>query len=45
MHEFFMAKKHISVKIFPSVGIINSAQLIFKKSYKNRAEKLKELAI
>lgn len=40
-----MAKKHISVKIFPSVGIINSAQLIFKKSYKNRAEKLKELAI
>lgn len=44
MHEFFMTEKHISVRIFPSVGIINSAQLIFKKSYKNIAEKLKELA-
>lgn len=45
MHEFFMTKKHVSVKIFPSVGIVNSAQLIFKNSYKNIAEKFKELAI
>lgn len=34
-----MTEKHISVRIFPSVGIVNSAQLIFKKSYKNIAGK------
>lgn len=39
MHEFFMTEKHLSVRIFPSVGIVNSAQLIFKKRYKNIEKK------
>lgn len=43
MHEFFMTEKDISARIFPSVGIVNSAQLIFKKSYKNIAEKTQEI--
>lgn len=38
-----MTEKHISVRIFPSVRIVNSAQLIFKKSYKNIAEKTQEI--
>lgn len=38
MHEFFMAKKYISVRIFSSIVVVNSAQLIFKKGCKNLAE-------
>lgn len=39
MHEFFMTKKYISVGVFSSMAIINSAQLIFKKGYKNFTKK------
>lgn len=39
MHEFFMTKKYISVRIFSSAVVLNSAQLLFKKSYKNLAKK------
>lgn len=45
MHEFFMTEKHISVRTFPSVGIVNSTQLIFKKSHKNTAKTSRNLQV
>ena len=34
-----MTKKDISVRIFSAAVVVNSAQLIFNKGYKNLAKK------